>query len=69
MEPETIQKNYIQDLEIKVKELETEHMKTKQKLIWVQTHYERIDQLYDKALTLLDEKQKSDLASFFHELD
>tara|TARA_B110000285_G_C14577388_1_gene360570 strand:- start:4 stop:219 length:216 start_codon:yes stop_codon:yes gene_type:complete len=59
-----IQTKYIQDLETKVREMDQINLKLNRKLVMVQTNYEKIDQLYDKTLSLLTSDQTKELEEF-----
>ena len=59
-----IQTKYIQDLETKVREMDQINLKLNRKLAMVQTNYEKIDQFYDKTLSLLTRDQTKELEEF-----
>lgn len=59
-----IQTKYIQDLETKVREMDQINLKLNRKLAMVQTNYEKIDQFYDKTLSLLTGDQTKELEEF-----
>jgi len=61
---EDIKQKYIQDLETKLREMDQINLKLNRKLAMVQTNYEKIDQFYDKTLSLLTNDQTKELDEF-----
>lgn len=64
MEREQINLNYIKDLELKLEDANLTNYKLNIKLATVQNNYEKMDILYDKIYTLLNEEQKKQLEQF-----
>ena len=69
MESEQILKLHIQDLENKLTDMNLNYHKLNTKLIIVQNNYERMDILYDKIHSILNEKQKIELERFINDFD
>lgn len=66
-EQEQIHLNYIKDLETKLKDVNLINDKLNNKLSQVQNNYERMDILYDKIYTLLNNEQKKQLDLFIND--
>jgi len=69
MDSETILKNHIHELEGKLTSMNQNYTKLNRKLIQVQNNYEKMDILYDKLYSILNEQQKIQLEGFIDDYD
>jgi len=69
MESEQILKNHIHELEGKLTSMNHNYTKLNHKLIQVQNNYERMDILYDKIHSILNQKQIEELDKFINDFD
>ena len=69
MDSETILKDHIHELEGKLTSMNHNYTKLNHKLIQVQNNYERMDILYDKLYSILNEQQKNQLDDFIADFD
>ena len=69
MDSETILKNHIHELEGKLTSMNHNYTKLNRKLIQVQNNYEKMDILYDKLYSILNEQQKIQLEGFIDDYD